>query len=266
MSKHWTEKIFIDEANLFGETLEERKKTTEVEIEGLLNIFHDYNVPKNASILDLACGIGRHSVPLAKKGYKVTGVDISPTYISRAKEYAEDNKVTRNVNFIEGDMRQVEKLLNQHLDSFDVVINLFTSMGYWDEETDRRIFTQVSNLTRTGGIFVIHSANRDFLVKNFQARDVVYGVDSRVMFAERKLDLEDSRMYNIWKYFDQQEEDLKHLSTMELDHRIYSLHELKKQVEDGGWRYRACYGGYDMQVFTIDTFNMVLVAEKAANP
>ena len=71
MGKHWTEKLYIDEANLFRETLEERKKTTEIEIEGLLNIFHEYKVPKNASILDLACGIGRHSVPLAKKGYKV---------------------------------------------------------------------------------------------------------------------------------------------------------------------------------------------------
>jgi len=266
MSKHWTEKLYIDEANLFGERLEELKKTTEAEIEGLLNIFSEYKVPKNASILDLACGIGRHSIPLAKKGFNVTGVDFSPTYISKAKKYAEENEVTSNTNFIEGDMRQVEELLTQHVGSFDVVLNLFTSMGYWDEETDRRIFTQVSNLTRTGGIFVIHSANRDFLVKNFQARDVVSGTDGRVMFAERKLDLEDSRMYNVWKYFDQEGEDLKHLSTMEIDHRVYSLHELRKQVEDSGWWYQACYGGFDMQVFTIDTFNMVLVAEKRSNP
>ena len=167
MSKHWTEKIFIDEAHLFGETLEERKKTAEVEIEGLLNIFQEYNVPKNASILDLACGIGRHSVLLAKKGYNVTGVDFSPTYIKRAKASALENDVTKNVTFLEGDMRQVKKLLKKHIDSFDVVINLCTSMGYWDEDTDRQIFTQVSSLTRTGGIFVIHSANRDFLVKNF---------------------------------------------------------------------------------------------------
>lgn len=262
MGKHWTEKLYIDEANLFKETLEERKKTTDAEIEGLLTIFHQYKVPKNASILDLACGIGRHSVPLAKKGYKVTGVDFSPTYISNAKEYAEENMVTRNVNFVEGDMRQVEDLLTQHCGSFDVVLNLFTSMGYWDEETDRRIFSQVLNLTKTGGIFVIHSANRDFLVKNFQARDIVNGVEGRVMLAERKLDLGNSRMYNVWTYFVQEGEDLKHLSTMEIDHRVYSLHELKKQVEDSGWRYLACYGGFDMQVFSIDTFNMVLVAEK----
>ena len=262
MSKHWTEKLFIDEADLFGETLKEKIKTTDTEIEGLLNIFQEYKVPKNASILDLACGIGRHSIPLAKRGYNVTGVDFSPTYISRAKEYAEENEVTRKVNFVEGDMRQVQELLTQHIGSFDVVLNLFTSMGYWDDETDRRIFTQVLNLTRTGGIFVIHSANRDFLVKNFQARDIEKGIEDRVMLAERKLDLENSRMYNIWKYFDQEGENLMHLSTMEFDHRVYSLHELKKQVEAGGWRYLACYGGFDMQVFAIDTFNMVLVAEK----
>ena len=262
MNKHWTEKVFIDEPNLFGKRLEELKKTTQVEIEGLINIFSKHSVPNNASILDLACGIGRHSIPLSKKGYKVTGFDLSPTYISKAMEYAEENGVLKNIKFVEGDMRRVEELLNQNVGSFDVVLNLLTSMGYWDEETDRQIFTQVANLTREGGIFVIHSANRDFLVKNFQARDVVIGTDGRVMFVERRLDLEDSRMYNVWKYFDQHGEDLKHLSTMEFDHRVYSLHELKKQVEDSGWRYQACYGGFDMQPFTIDTFNMVLVAIK----
>lgn len=262
MSKHWTEKVFIDEPNFIGRRLEDLKKTTQTEVEGLCNIFSKYNVPIKASILDLACGIGRHSIPLAKKGYKVTGFDFSPTYISKAKEYAEENDVLNNINFIEGDMRQVEEVLNQYIGSFDVVLNLLASIGYYYEETDRQVFTQASNLTKTGGIFVIHSANRDFLVKHFQPRDVTSGIDGRVMFVERRLDLEDSRLYNVWKYFDQDGEDLKHLSTVELDHRVYSLHELKKQVEDSGWRYVSCYGGFDMQAFTIDTFNMVLVAEK----
>lgn len=262
MSKHWTEKMFIDEANIFGDTLKERIKNTEKEIEGLLKIFQKYNVPENGAILDLACGIGRHSVPLAKKGYNVTGVDFSPTYISNAKEYANEYKVTESVDFVEGDMRNVEGLLRQYTDCYDVVLNLFTSMGYWDEETDRQIFTQAYNLTKQGGIFIIQTANRDFLVKNFQARDWTSWEGGLVMFAERRLNLENSRMYNVWKYFDQIDDDLKHLSTFEVDHRVYSLHELKRQVEDSGWSYESCYGGLDMEDFSIDTFNMILIAKK----
>jgi SAM-dependent methyltransferase len=262
MSKHWTEKIFIDEAHIFGHTLKERIKKTEKEIEGLLKIFEKYNVPKKGAILDLACGIGRHSVPLAKKGYNVTGVDFSPTYISNAIEYSDEKNVTKNTHFIEGDMRNVEEILREHIDSFDVVLNLFTSMGYWDEKTDRHIFTQALNLTKPGGIFIIHTANRDYLVKHFQARDVISWEGGRVMLADRRLNLENSRMHNVWKYFDQVEDNLRYLTTSEFDHRIYSLHELKKQIEKSGWQYQECIGGFDMEEFAIDTFNMILIARK----
>jgi SAM-dependent methyltransferase len=262
MSKHWTEKMFIDEAEIYGETLKQRIKKTDEEIHGLLKLFQKYHVPDDGVILDLACGIGRHSIPLAKKGYNITGVDLSPMYISEAKKYADEHKVTNKVHFIEGDMRTVEEILKKCTDSFDVVLNLFTSMGYWDEKTDRRIFTQAHNLTKNGGIFIIHSANRDFLVKNFQARDIISLERGRVMLADRRLDLENSRIYNVWRYFDQVEDDLRHLSTFEFDHRVYSLHELKKLVEDSGWRYQSSYGGFNMEDFSIDTFSMVLIAKK----
>jgi SAM-dependent methyltransferase len=158
-------------------------------------------------------------------------------------------------------MRQVEEVLNNYEGAFDAVINLFSSMGYWDEETDRKIFNQVLKLTKLNGIFVIHTANRDYLVRHFQARDINFDKRGMVFLADRRLDLESSRMFNVWKYFDQQGDDLKHLSTIEIDHRVYSLHELKKQVEDSGWSYQKCYGGYDMRPFTTDTFGMVLVSK-----
>lgn len=262
MAKHWTEKLFIDEAELFKTTLVERMGRTEAEIDGLLNIFSEYSVPKKAAILDLACGIGRHSVPLAEKGYKVVGVDLSPSYISAAEKYAEDRGVSQNTRFIVGDMKRLEELLSDSMESFDAVVNLFTSMGYWDEETDRTIFTQALNLVRPQGLLVIHTANRDFLIKNFQARDFTISEEGRVFFTERRLDLETSRIYNVWRYYDMKGEDMTHLSTVEIDHRLYSLHELKKLVEDSGWRYQTCYGGFGTQPFTIDTFSMLLIAKK----
>lgn len=262
MDKHWTEKLFIDNASLFGARLEDMLKKTDAEIEGLQNIFSEHEVPEGGTILDLACGIGRHSVPLAEKGYKVIGVDLSPTFITRAKELAAEKGVSKHVDFIVGDMRRVGELLMEHEDAFDVVINLFTSMGYWDEETDRQIFKQALDLTKPDGIFIIHTVNRDFLVRNFQARDISYGMDGRVIIYERRLDLESSRLYNTWKYYDQRGEDLEHLSSIELDHRVYSIHELKKQVEDSGWFYQSSYGGYNMQALTTDTFGMILVAKK----
>ena len=261
MVKHWTERLFIDEAKLFETTLIERIERTEEEINGIISIFSNHAIPNNTTILDLACGIGRHSVPLATKGYEVTGVDLSPAFIKSAEKYAAEKGVTHKTRFLIGDMRQVETLLGDSR-SHDVVINLFTSMGYWDIETDIEIFTQALNLAKPGGLLIIHTANRDFLVKNFQARDFNMNSEGRFFSAERRLDLETSRAHNVWKYYDMQDEDMKHLSTVVLDQRLYSLHELKKLVEDCGWQYDTCYGGFDLQPFTIDTFDMILVAKK----
>ena len=254
--------MFIEKASLFGATLEDKLDSTDEEIEGLLKIFSEHNVPKGGAILDLACGIGRHSTLLAEKGYKVTGVDISPTYIERAKELASEKNISKQVEFIVGDMRQVGELLIGREESFDVVVNLFSSMGYWDDETDRQIFRQACRLTKQGGIFIIHSANRDFLVRHFQAKDVAYGKDGRVVIAERRLDLESSRMFNVWRYYMQSGDDLEHLSTFEIDHRVYSLHELKKQIEDSGWSFHSSFGGYNLQSLTTDTFGMIVIGKK----
>jgi SAM-dependent methyltransferase len=254
--------LFIDNASLYGPELEERLERTGVEVEGLMRLFSDQGVAPGGTILDLACGIGRHSLLLAEKGYRVVGVDISPTFIERAEELAAEKGVSGRVEFMVGDMRRVGELLGDRGEPFDAVVNLYTSHGYWDEATDRAIFSQACDLTKRGGIFVIHTVNRDFLVRHFQARDVSYGEGGRVVIMERRLDLECSRMFNVWKYYEQRGDDLEHRSTIELDHRVYSLHELVRQVEDAGWRCESSFGGYDMEPVSTDTFRMILVARK----
>jgi SAM-dependent methyltransferase len=263
MGKHWTEKLFIDNAYLYRRSLEELLERTSENVEGLLKIFSQHNVPKEGIILDLACGVGRHSLLLAENGFKTVGIDISPTFIGRAKELAKERKVKDNTDFRIGDMRQVGELLQNYKESFDVVVNLFTSHGYWDKATDRNIFQQSLSLVKPKGLLIIHTVNRDFLIKNFQARDWNIIQENKLLLVERRLDLESSRMFNVWTYYEQQDKDLKYLNTFELDHRVYSVHELKKLVEDSGWKYLDCYGGYDMQQLKEDSFGMVLVAQRA---
>jgi hypothetical protein len=108
----------------------------------------------------------------------------------------------------------------------------------------------------------MQTVNRDFLIKNCQARDIVFGKEGLVVFEERKLDLESSRMFNVWRYYRQSGEDLLFISKMEVDHRIYSFHELKKQFEDSGWELIVSYGGFDQKPLSTNTFSMILVAEK----
>jgi 2-polyprenyl-3-methyl-5-hydroxy-6-metoxy-1,4-benzoquinol methylase len=69
--QHWAFKLFIEHPELYLPFLEQGKEKAVREVEGLCKIFDEYKVPRNSKILDLSCGIGRHSIPLAKRGYKV---------------------------------------------------------------------------------------------------------------------------------------------------------------------------------------------------
>ncbi|TFH16367.1 class I SAM-dependent methyltransferase [Candidatus Bathyarchaeota archaeon] len=262
MSKHWTERLFIKYPDLFRTTIEARIEKTDPEIEGLNELFQEYGVSQDGVILDLACGIGRVSIPLAKMGYTIVGVDISPSYIQRAKEYAEEEGVSEKTLFITGDMREVSSVLREYVNGFDAVLNMWTSMGYWDEETDMSILRQCLGLTKPGGVFIMHTANRDCLIRRFQARDFEIREDDTVVLMERSLDLETSRMVNFWSYYRKEGEDLRFLNRMEINHRIYSLHELKEQFQASGWMVSASYGGFDQRPFTTDTFSMIIVAQR----
>jgi SAM-dependent methyltransferase len=259
---HWTERLFVEDSELFRAAIEARFEKTPEEIDGLVDIFNAYDIPGEGLVLDLACGIGRISVPLAKLGYQVVGFDLSPSYIGFARDYAEREGVSDRTRFIVGDMREVEKVLSEYHEGFDAVINMWTSMGYWDEETDLSILRQCLGLTKSSGFFFMHTVNRDSLVRRFQARDFDIDEDGLVVLMERTLDLETSRMVNFWSYYRKEGEDLRFLNRMEINHRVYSLHELMTQFSDAGWMVVEAYGGFDQRKLTTDTFSMVLVAQK----
>ena len=77
--------------------------------------------------MDLACGIGRHSTPLAKSGFRVVGIDISPEYVAKAEDLAATEGVSGSWRFITRDMRRLKEYLGGY--RFDAAICMFTSLG-----------------------------------------------------------------------------------------------------------------------------------------
>lgn len=122
---------------------------TEAEV-FLTNLMNHLRVKQGASILDLPCGKGRHALFLAEKGFTLTGADLSSASISLAKSYAPEN-----VTFLVHDLRK--PAWNE---SFDYVLNLFTSFGYFETEAeDRAAFTTLSRALKKGGSLVIDFMN-----------------------------------------------------------------------------------------------------------
>ncbi len=89
----------------------------------IAHLFSYIKVNKDYSILDVACGRGRHSIAIHQLGYKVTGIDLSQRNITYAKQFE-----TENLQFVKHDM------CIPMTQKFDVVLNLFTSIGYFEEE------------------------------------------------------------------------------------------------------------------------------------
>lgn len=110
---------------------------------------------EGATIFDLCCGMGRHSVALADEGYKVTGMDLSKVLLEEARKLDGSGRIT----WLEGDMRRIP------VDGpYDAVVNLFTSFGYFEEETENaKVLAEIGRILKPGGRFIIDFLNPGYV-------------------------------------------------------------------------------------------------------
>ncbi|RJS89456.1 hypothetical protein CW700_04060 [Candidatus Bathyarchaeota archaeon] len=158
-------------------------------------------------------------------------------------------------------MLNVREVLKDHLGSFNAVINMFTSLGYYGEE-DEKVLGQLWDLSAPGGVLVIDVANRDWIVRHFIPRDYYEHAGGVVNVVARRLVLENSEIVATYEYYERRGEDLRHRATVRMSLRLYSLHELINLIERTGWRYIRSFGDFDLNPCTIDSNRIILVAKK----
>lgn len=113
-----------------------------------------------SSVLDMACGSGRHAISFAKMGFDVTAVDLSELLISEARKNALETGV--KIDFVLSDLLEYETSKR-----FDLVLNLFTSLGYFEnDEENFSVIKKAYALLNQGGYFVLDYFNKDYLLKN----------------------------------------------------------------------------------------------------
>jgi SAM-dependent methyltransferase len=245
---------------MFLPWMEQVKTIAPAQADGLRKIFEKHGVHEGARVLDLAGGIGRISINLAKIGYDVVGVDISPLYLELAERWAVKEGVEDRVRFYRVDGRDAARQLRKKQGKFDAIINIGTSMGYYGEEDDLRTFTSLRNITGPRALLVIETVNRDYLVKNFQTHSISL-LDGIEWHESRKLNLETSFMENSWKFYRKARGSLRLSLDINVSHRVYSLHELKKLVESAGWKYLESYGSLrQLTPLTTDSPSVTIVS------
>ena len=132
----------------------------------LQNLIENFPINPQDRIMDIACGRGRHALYLAEQGFQVTGTDLSPNSISYAQQEAKERNL--NAKFYVHDMRQKAQ------EKVDVVLNVFTSIGYFDDTSDNTKAVQAfyDNLV-DGGIAVIDFLHVPQVQKHWVSDEVV---------------------------------------------------------------------------------------------
>jgi len=140
----------------------------DAEAERLVNLIEkNVKLKNDALVLDMACGAGRHAIAFAKKGFNVTAVDLSERLISEAKRNAIAAKV--NIDFILSDILDFET--DKH---FGLVLNLFTSIGYFDKDEENfAVIRKGYEVSEKGGFIVLDYFNKEFLLENLVPTSVI---------------------------------------------------------------------------------------------
>lgn len=200
-------------------------------------------------ILDVPCGFGRHALALAERGYAVTGVDISETYIrGLSAEVA-----TRNlpVRLIQGDALRVDLG-----GPYDAVICMGNSFGYAPESAMRRFLRRLGAATKPGGRLVLNTGVlAETLLPNlkasaeYQTGDVTMRIRNRYHPLESVLETSMTFVRG-----DETEEKTAF-------HHVFSLAEVTRLLKAAGFNLNAAYGGPDGKPYAVGDY-AYLVAQR----
>jgi SAM-dependent methyltransferase len=203
-----------------------------------------------ANVLDLCCGPGRHSIPLAKKGYNVTGVDLNENYLMQAKSKAKE--LNLNVNFI-------QKMMNEYIskDTFDLIINMYSSFGFFqDQKDDIQVLQNCFLSLRKGGKLFLDMMGKEIIVKNYQQRD--WQEFPNAIYLEERTIIGD------WEALICRWIKISNGITKEFHFfiRLYSAAEIKKLLLEVGFSNVTVYGSFSRGSYNQNAQRLLVIAEK----
>ncbi len=230
----------------------------------------------NGLVLDLACGTGRHSIPLSKAGYNMVGLDISLNLLRIAKNR------WRSVQLVRGDMR----CLPFKAGAFSATVSMDTSFGYLpSEQDDMQSLRELREALNQGGNLIVDVFNRERLMLKYNANrrtefrwvflPILLKFNNRLakrvlfrffkwreypsffLLQKRTVNAGGDRLCDLWVVCDKaggQIRVFRHIS------RLYELKRLQGLLENAGFMVKRVYGDYDGQSFSSKSHRLILVA------
>lgn len=190
-----------------------------------------------AEILDIACGSGRHSIPFAKRGFKVTGIDITESYLKLAENFADSSGV--NINFIKSDMLHFARK-----DAFDLIFVLYSSFGFFAGQNDESIFldNMFNSLNRNGQL-ILDLRNREYVQENFIAESIM-NINGTVYREFREAEGNFDMIHTDWTI---ENRDFRKIFRTSI--RLYDAETVQALLNDAGFRSCSLYSNFRGDLF-----------------
>ena len=210
------------------------------------NIVEYLDLKKGSKILDLACGIGRHSIYLDEIGFKVVGTDKSLNNIKKAK--ASQNQ---SLSFL-----QMEMIDNTN-HKYDVIFNLFTSFGYVNHDYNLKTIKNIERQLKDDGTVIVDFMNTLF-VKNNLVIEETKVIDDLSFKIKRKSD--GKHIYKEIKFNDQKDYFFQE-KVMDL-----SLNDFENYLKRHNLKIIKTFGDYNLNEFDIENSERLIMVIKKSQP
>ncbi len=207
--------------------------------------------PKGKAVLDLCCGPGRWAIPLAQKGFSVTGVDRTKFFLEVARKKAKAARV--RIEWVQQDMRDFVRP-----NSFDLVLSMLTSFGYFDKrDEDQLVLRNMFANLKPGGICLIDVAGKEQIARIYQPTTSEKLPNGDLLIQRHRITDAWSRMQNEWILVRN-----GRAKTFKFHHTIYSAQELSDRLTEAGFKQIKVYGSLNGDEYDLNAQRLIVVGRK----
>ncbi|MFX3634949.1 MAG: class I SAM-dependent methyltransferase [Candidatus Pristimantibacillus sp.] len=211
------------------------------------------NLPREASVLDVGCGMGRHALALSDLGYKVTGIDLSESLLQEARKRDDESQV----EWVLGDMRQLPFDKNH----FDAAVNLFTSFGYFNQDQDNiQVLKEIRRVLCPGAPFLIDFLNPAYVKEHLIAHSQRNDPDNGWTIHESRSITDEWVKKTIEVIASDDPIEIRHYYEQV---RLYSLTWFEEQLERAGLILHQVFGNYDGAPYQESTSPRLIMTGRA---
>lgn len=212
-------------------------------------VFSELNIQHNHKILDLCCGYGRHLIFLYSKSSFLVGFDLSVYLLKKAQKFLSDKAL-----LVRGDVRYLPFLP----ESFDIVLNFFTSFGYFDDDKENiRQIEQVSFVLKNKGTFFFDYLNPAQVekIKNIETEKTY---QSYIIKENRCYDKSKNELRKDVSIYLNSQLKKSYIERI----KIYSLDEILEMFTSQNLYIKKIYGNYNKEPYTKESPRLIIVGEK----